>query len=88
MQSSGVVGYVETAARHRAALYRDRAAQLRKMAQAEPIGSLRSRLLGLARNYEEMAAGVATQSRRSIPARSSHHPDRTNPIEKPNRRKR
>ena len=84
MQSSGVVGYVETAARHRAALYPERAAQLRRMAQAEPIGSLRSRLIGLARDYEELAASVGTQSRRSIsagsrqPRRPSHPHRNTN----------
>jgi len=79
MQSSGIVGYVETAARHRVALYRDRAAELRRMAQAEPIGSLRTRLLGLARNYEELAASLGAQHRHAIRARSSQSPDRATP---------
>jgi hypothetical protein len=79
MQSSGIVGYVETAARHRAALYRDRAAELRRMAQAEPIGSLRTRLLGLARNYEELAASLGARHRHAIRARSSQPPDRATP---------
>jgi hypothetical protein len=70
MQSSGIVRFVETAARHRVALYRERAAELRRMAQGEPIGSLRTRLIGLARNYEELAAGPGAQNTRGVPVRS------------------
>ena len=39
----------------RAAIYRDRAARLRAMAQAEPDPELRAQLLDLARQYEDMA---------------------------------
>jgi hypothetical protein len=70
MQSSGAIGYVESAARRRAAHYRDRAAEFRRIAAAEPIGSLRTRLIDVARKYEELAASLATPKRRS-PARSS-----------------
>ena len=70
MQSSAI-GYVETAARRRAALYRDRAAELRRIAAAEPIGSLRIRLQEIARKYEELAASLGPLHRRSSPARSS-----------------
>jgi hypothetical protein len=79
MQSWGIVGYVETAARHRAALYRDRAAELRRMAQGESIGSLRTRLLGIARNYEELAASLGAQHIHAIRARSSQPPNRATP---------
>ena len=70
MQSSAI-GYVETAARRRAALYRDRAAELRRIAAAEPIGSLRIRLQEIARKYEELAASLGTVTRRSSPTRLS-----------------
>ena len=79
MQSSGIVGFVETAARHRAACYLDRAAELRRMAQEEPIGSLQTRLLGLKRNYEELAAGLGAQHRHAIRARSTQLPGRVTP---------
>ena len=40
----------------RAAYYRDRAAQVRAFADGELNGSLRSALLNIARQYEEIAA--------------------------------
>ena len=40
---------------HRAAIYRERAAHLRAMAEAEPDPQLRAQLLDLARQYEDMA---------------------------------
>jgi hypothetical protein len=40
----------------RAAYYRDRAAQVRAFADGELNGSLRSALLDIAREYEEIAA--------------------------------
>jgi len=73
MQSSGAIGYVETAARRRAAHYRERAAEFRRIAAAEPIGSLRTRLIDVARKYEELAASLATSNRNSpAPASSTH----------------
>ena len=41
--------------RNRATIYRERAASLRAMAQAEPDPELRAQLLDLARQYEDMA---------------------------------
>jgi len=70
MQSSAI-GYVEAAARRRAAHYRDRAAEFRRIAAAEPIGSLRIRLMDIARKYEELAASLGTSNGRLTPARSS-----------------
>jgi hypothetical protein len=49
---------------NRAAIYRERAARLRAMAQAEPDPELRAQLLDLAREYEDMAdsAGPSHQT--------------------------
>jgi hypothetical protein len=54
----GAVEFAETAARNRAASYRERAAHLSVMADAEPVGSLRTQLLDLATRYEEMAENL------------------------------
>jgi len=40
---------------NRAAIYRERAAHLRAIAEAEPDPQLRAQLLDLARQYEDMA---------------------------------
>ena len=54
----GAVEFVETAARRRAESYRERAAQLAIMADAEPIGSLRTELLELAARYAGLAENL------------------------------
>jgi len=54
----GAVEFVETAARRRAESYRERAAQLSIMADAEPIGSLRTELLELAARYAGLAQNL------------------------------
>src|SRR5438874_2372325 len=75
MQSSDAIGYVEAAACRRAAHYRERAVEFRRIAAAEPIGSLRNRLIGVARKYEELAASLATRNRNSPARASSAHRD-------------
>jgi hypothetical protein len=65
MKSWEAVGYVEAAARQRAARYRDRATVLHELAREEPIGPLRSRLLDLARRYREVAASLENNNPRS-----------------------
>jgi hypothetical protein len=54
----------------RAAIYRERAAHLRAMAEAEPDPELRAQLLDLARQYEDMAdsAGPAPSNRGLVAA--------------------
>ncbi len=52
------IEFVESAARQRAADYRERAAHLSVMAEAEPVGSLRTRLLELAADYDELAENL------------------------------
>ncbi len=54
----GAIEFVQTAARRRAVSYRERARQLSIMADAEPIGSLRTHLLNLAARYEELAENL------------------------------
>ncbi len=56
----GAIEFVETASRQRAVSYRERAAHLSVMADEEPNGSLRTKLLELATQYEELAISVAT----------------------------
>ena len=55
---TGVLEYFATAAYARAASYRDKAARLREMGEAEPIGGLRDRLLDLSRQFEALAASI------------------------------
>jgi len=55
----GAIEFVETACRQRAVSYRERAAHLSVMADEEPNGSLRTKLLELATQYEELAVSVA-----------------------------
>lgn len=47
----------------RAAIYRERAAHLRAIAEAEPDPQLRAQLLDLARQYEEMAESTGPRHR-------------------------
>ena len=65
----GAVEFVETAARQRAAIYRERAAHLRAMARAEPDGRLRAQLADLAGRYAELSAELDTSRKnaRSMP---------------------
>ncbi len=60
---SSVLEFVATAAHARAAHYREQAAQLRDMAEAEPIGKLRDRLLDVAAQYDRLAEGLAMGNR-------------------------
>jgi hypothetical protein len=57
--SSGIRGFAAKAAQLRAERYRDKAKSLREMAEAEPIGLLRQRLIELAGQYDEVAASLA-----------------------------
>ena len=52
------VGFVENAARIRAAHYREEAARFRSLAEVEPIAALRRHLAALARQYEQIAADL------------------------------
>jgi hypothetical protein len=58
IQGLGVLEFAATAAHARAAHYRDQAARLREMAEAEPIGRLRERLIDTARQYEDLATNA------------------------------
>ena len=60
---AGILEFFATAAHARAAGYRERAAQLREMAESEPIGRLRERLLDLSRQFEALASSIDTPSR-------------------------
>ena len=55
LRAAGAVQFAETATRYRATAYRERAAHLMDMAEAEPIGKLRGQLVAPARQYEELA---------------------------------
>ena len=48
---------------NRAAIYRERAAHLRAIAEAEPDPQLRAQLLDLARQYEDMADTAGSRHR-------------------------
>lgn len=54
--SAGALAFAQRAAGDRAACYREQAVQFRSMAEAEPLASLRRHLIGLARQYGELAA--------------------------------
>ncbi len=56
----GAIEFAETASQRRAASYRERAAHLSVMADEEPNGSLRTKLLELATQYKELAVSLAT----------------------------
>ena len=53
----------EHAIRQRSAHYREQAAHFRSLAETEPLPSLRRHLLGLARQYEELAATMELQAK-------------------------
>jgi hypothetical protein len=50
----GAIGFVEDAARGGAASYREQAAKLAALAEAEPIGRLRAPLLERASQYDDL----------------------------------
>jgi hypothetical protein len=54
--------FIEHAARQQAAHYREQAAHFRSLAEMEPLASLRRHLLGLVRQYEELAASAEVQA--------------------------
>ncbi len=54
----GAIEFVENASWRRASSYRERATHLSVMADAEPRGSLRTKLLEVAARYEELAASL------------------------------
>ena len=68
---SGVLEFVATAAHARAAHYREQAAQLRDMAEAEPIGKLRDRLLDVAAQYDRLVEGLVVGNGPTPPERGS-----------------
>ena len=51
----GAVEFVRVAANRRASTYRERAAQLTELAEAEPIAAIRNQLIELARRYDDLA---------------------------------
>ena len=55
----GAIEFVETTSRRRAMIYRERAANLSTLADTEPNGSLRAKLLQLSTQYEELAESLA-----------------------------
>ena len=61
---TGVLEFFANAAHARAASYRARASQLREMAESEPIGTFREKLLGLSRQFEALANTIETKRRR------------------------
>jgi len=64
IRGRGVLEYLSAATQQRAAYYRDKAAQFREIAEAEPIGRLRERLLHLARQYDDVAEIVEARRQR------------------------
>lgn len=68
---SSAMQFAETAARDRAARYRRHAKELRKLAQREPLGRLRSQLLNLVGEYEAMADNL--ELRGLAPAGAREH---------------
>jgi len=54
-EARGITDSIKRATNVKADHYRDTAAHLRDMAEGEPIGRLRTLLLDLARQYEELA---------------------------------
>jgi len=54
----GAIEFVETTSRRRAITYRERAASLSTLADTEPNGSLRTKLLQLSTQYEELAENL------------------------------
>jgi hypothetical protein len=61
--TAGALEFVEHAARQQAAHYREQAAHFRSLAEMEPLASLRRHLMGLVRQYEELAASAEVQAR-------------------------
>ena len=61
--AAGALEFVEHAARQRADQHREQAAHFRSLAEMEPLASLRRHLLGLVRQYEELAASAEVQAR-------------------------
>lgn len=61
--AAGALEFVEHAARQQAAHYREQAAHFRSLAEMEPLASLRRHLMGLVRQYEELAASAEVQAR-------------------------
>lgn len=61
---SGAVEFVGGAARDRVARYRKQAAQFRELAEMEPVVRLRTQLLRLAREYDQLADRLEAKSSR------------------------
>ena len=60
--AAGAVEFVESASRQRAAGYRERAADLKTMAQSEPNRKRRAQLAALADQYWELAVRLEKQA--------------------------
>ena len=63
VSAAGALEFAEFAVRQRAAHYREQAAHFRSLAETEPLASLRRHLMGLARQYEGLAASAELQPR-------------------------
>jgi hypothetical protein len=55
----GVFGLVANASTVRAAYYRDKAARLRELADAEPVSHYRAKLIDVSEQFEELADRVS-----------------------------
>jgi hypothetical protein len=59
----GVLEFITNSVQGRAAHYQERAAHLRGMAETEPVGRLRNKLIELAYQFETLADSLAIQPR-------------------------
>jgi hypothetical protein len=60
---TGLLAFLAAAVQVRATGYRDKADALRKMAETEPVGRLRSSLLDLSRQFDDMADSIDNKRR-------------------------
>lgn len=61
---TGAVEFAGAAARDRVARYRAQASQFRELAEVEVVGRLRTQLLRLSREYDQLADGLEARSSR------------------------
>ena len=59
----GIFAFLSHSAQERVAHYRERGAHLRGMAEAEPIGGLRNKLIELAKQFEQLADRITINPR-------------------------
>jgi hypothetical protein len=59
----GVLSFIANSIQGRAAHYRDRAMHLRSLAEAEPVGRLRDKLIELANEFDDLAESLTIRPR-------------------------